>query len=162
MYFHNIKGVGGGCMHIDETKVNNQTFARYLHEAGYTVGMFGKYLNSNPRVAPLGIDAYMTNGGGTYYSPQFDTTGVADLAPHFMKDGGWQGNATEYTTAVVGNTSLSWIKKVAKVMTQTRHAHAARTFAHSSGKMPMSSCLSDTHRGWFLVVRESPRPRVHL
>jgi hypothetical protein len=38
MYFHNIKGTGGGCMHIDETKVNDQTFARYLQEAGYVVG----------------------------------------------------------------------------------------------------------------------------
>ena len=113
MYFHNLKRTGGGCMHIDEGKVNNQTFALYLHERGYTVGMFGKYLNSNPKVAPLGIDAYMTNGGGTYYSPQFDTTGVADLAPYYMKDGGWRGNGSDYTTAVVGNASLSWIKKVA-------------------------------------------------
>jgi hypothetical protein len=49
----------------------------------------------------------MTNGGGTYYSPQFDTTGVSDLAPYFMADGGWHGNNTDYTTAVVGNMSLS-------------------------------------------------------
>ena len=33
-----------------------------------TVGMFGKYLNDNPKSAPPGIDAYMTNGGGTYVS----------------------------------------------------------------------------------------------
>ena len=114
MYFHNLKGTQGGCMHIDENKVNNQTFALYLHQRGYTVGMFGKYLNNNPKIAPLGIDAYMTNGGGTYTHPQFDTTGVSDLAPYYMADGGWQGNSSDYTTAVVGNTSLSWIKKVAK------------------------------------------------
>ncbi len=29
-------------MHVDEDVVNNATFARDLHEAGYTVGMFGK------------------------------------------------------------------------------------------------------------------------
>ena len=86
-YFHNLKQEGGGCMHIDEDKVNPDTFAKYLHARGYTVGMFGKYLNSNPKVAPPGIDAYMTNGGGNYYAPQFDTVGVADLAPYYMADG---------------------------------------------------------------------------
>ena len=74
-------------------QVNNQTFALYLRDEGYTVpvcvgrvfwggssvrgkdschglvagwqvGMFGKYLNNNPRTPPPGIDAYMTNGGG--------------------------------------------------------------------------------------------------
>lgn len=38
-YFHNLKTEGGGCMHIDETKVNPDTFAKYLHMRGYTVGM---------------------------------------------------------------------------------------------------------------------------
>ena len=27
-YFHNIKQVGGGCMHVNESKVNGDTFAR--------------------------------------------------------------------------------------------------------------------------------------
>merc|ERR1712107_863960 len=82
-------------MHIDEKRVNNQTFAMYLKEAGYTVGMFGKYL---------------TNGGGHYFGPQFDTQGVSDLAPYFMEDGGWTGTDDLYTTSVVGNISLSWKK----------------------------------------------------
>lgn len=30
------------CMHVDEGKVNNFTFAPALKAAGYTVGMFGK------------------------------------------------------------------------------------------------------------------------
>jgi len=38
-YFHNLKQTGGGCMHINEGLVNNQTFALYLHNQGYTVGM---------------------------------------------------------------------------------------------------------------------------
>ena len=69
-YYHNLKTTGGGCMHINEDLVNNQTFALYLRNQGYTVGMFGKYLNNNPKQAPPGIDAYMTNGGGNYYAPQ--------------------------------------------------------------------------------------------
>ena len=36
-------------MHVDETKVNNATFARYLKQgAGYVVGMFGKYVGVVP------------------------------------------------------------------------------------------------------------------
>ena len=112
-YFHNIKQSGGGCMHVNENLVNNQTFARYLHERGYTVGMFGKYLNANPKTPPPGIDAYMTNGGGSYYAPQFDTAGVSDLGPYYMPDGSWTGNRSDYTTSVVGNVSLTWIRKVA-------------------------------------------------
>ena len=76
------------------------------------MGGFGQYLNNNPAQAPPGIDAYMTNGGGNYYSPQFDTVGVSDLGPYYMADGGWHGNRSDYTTAVVGNASLSWLRKV--------------------------------------------------
>ena len=50
MYFHNIKqtpGSGrGACMHTDELKVQQNTFAKYLAPAGYKVGLFGKYLNT--------------------------------------------------------------------------------------------------------------------
>ena len=113
-YFHNLKTTGGGCMHIDEGRVNNQTFALYLQQAGWAVGMFGKYLNNNPKQAPPGISAYMTNGGGEYFAPQVDTVGVSDLAPYHMADGSWTGSETDYTTAIVGNTSISWVRKVAK------------------------------------------------
>jgi arylsulfatase A-like enzyme len=48
-YLHNIKvkpsepqPKGGICMHINETKFYNNTFAAHLQSAGYTVGMFGK------------------------------------------------------------------------------------------------------------------------
>ena len=51
-YFHNIKRTGGGCMHIDVDRVNNETFARPLYEAGYSVGMFGKYFPNTPTSYP--------------------------------------------------------------------------------------------------------------
>jgi hypothetical protein len=63
-YFHNIKTNPRGtlpvgsddCMHVNETHVNKATFARRLsEEAGYSVGMFGKYLNNVPKV-PVCLD----------------------------------------------------------------------------------------------------------
>merc|ERR1719482_1291295 len=49
-YFHNIKKVGGSgyCagMHVNYTLVTEANFAKILkEEAGYTTGMFGKYVN---------------------------------------------------------------------------------------------------------------------
>jgi arylsulfatase A-like enzyme len=116
-YFHNIKMVGADpsiwTMHVDEQKVNNATFAKYLAEgAGYTVGMFGKYMNVMPKTVPAGFDAFMGNGGGTYLSPEFQTSGISQLPGVMIPDGNWQGTKDNYTTAVVGNVSIAWIKHV--------------------------------------------------
>ena len=97
-------------MHVDEDLVNNKTFAKYLTEgAGYKVGMFGKYLNNVPNFVPVGFDAWMANGGGDYIAPAFTTARVPGLP-----DGRWRGNVTDYTTAVVGNKSIEWIREKAK------------------------------------------------
>ena len=65
-YLHNIKVAGkndgGYCsgMHVNYSKVNDATFARTLsEEAGYTVGLFGKYLNEMPKTVPPGFDAWL-------------------------------------------------------------------------------------------------------
>merc|ERR1712137_697353 len=111
-YFHNIKQVGGKLwgMHVNETLVNGNTFARVLNEqAGYTVGMFGKYLNVMPDAVPPGFDAWLANGGGDYIAPNFLTKNIDGLP-----DGHWQGTAQNYSTAVIGNTSIAWIKKVGR------------------------------------------------
>ena len=118
-YFHNIKKKNGCpnghaddscCMHVDLNMVNNFTVANTLkQEAGYTVGMFGKYLNKSPKKAPPGFDSYFANGGGTYFAPSFFVENVDGF-----QDGTWHGSKTDYTTAVVGNVSNAWIKKVAK------------------------------------------------
>ena len=117
-YFHNIKKTAGCpnghahagcCMHVDESLVNNYTLASSLkYDGGYTVGIFGKYLNNCPPKAPPGFDAYFANGGGTYFSPSFAVENVDGF-----KDGMWQGSAENYTTSVVGNVSHAWIRKVA-------------------------------------------------
>mmetsp|Transcript_117923 Transcript_117923/g.234923 ORF Transcript_117923/g.234923 Transcript_117923/m.234923 type:complete len:576 (-) Transcript_117923:127-1854(-) len=113
-YFHNIKQVGGrgycAGMHVNYTTVNENTFAKTLKkEGGYTVGLFGKYLNEMPKTVPNGYDAWLANGGGNYISPSFTASGMQ-----------WYGIADghhsfkgEYTTAVVGNASIAWIRKVA-------------------------------------------------
>eukprot|EP00656_Telonema_subtile_P048842 TRINITY_DN5929_c0_g1_i1.p2 TRINITY_DN5929_c0_g1~~TRINITY_DN5929_c0_g1_i1.p2 ORF type:complete len:255 (+),score=60.56 TRINITY_DN5929_c0_g1_i1:177-941(+) len=117
-YFHNIKRTVKPspqapsdiiCMHVNESKVNNATFAKYLAEdAGYSVGMFGKYLNNVPKEVPPGYDAWLANGGGDYVAPQFNTQGLAWAG---IPDGSWRGTEDNYTTAVVGNLSLAWIRK---------------------------------------------------
>jgi N-acetylglucosamine-6-sulfatase len=106
-YFHNIKKTGGAtCMHVDETHVNNATFARFLADgAGYKVGMFGKYLNNVPNYVPLGFDAWMANGGGDYIAPAFATFNCPGLP-----DGHWHGNVSDYSTSVIGNKSIEWIQ----------------------------------------------------
>ena len=113
-YFHNIKAAGknggGYCsgMHVDYEHVNNNTFARVLKEEGnYTVGMFGKYLNEMPATVPPGFDAWLANGGGDYIAPAFMTQNIDGLP-----DGHWRGTAENYSTAVIGNTSIAWIRKV--------------------------------------------------
>ena len=76
--------------------------------AGYTVGMFGKYLNEMPNEVPPGFDAWLTNGGGDYIAPSFQTKNIDGLP-----DGHWTGTSDNYSTAVIGNVSMAWIRKVA-------------------------------------------------
>lgn len=112
-YYHNIKQVGNSVMHVNYDKVNNHTFARIMNEqANYTVSLFGKYLNQMPKVVPPGFDAWMANSGGDYLRPGFQTHGVAGLVDG-MTDGHWSGTSLNYSTAVIGNVSIAWIRKVA-------------------------------------------------
>eukprot|EP00750_Incisomonas_marina_P015751 INCI186.1.p1 GENE.INCI186.1~~INCI186.1.p1 ORF type:complete len:603 (+),score=92.86 INCI186.1:106-1914(+) len=133
-YFHNIKGVNTPewAMHVNESLVNPVTFVRDLKErAGYNTGMFGKYLNVMPDSVPPGFDAWMANGGGNYIKPAFQIMNVTDLVPGMQPTGKldcWNGanhshdagygcfqgtdDPSNYTTAVVGNVSMAWIRKV--------------------------------------------------
>ena len=120
-YFHNLKidptvlpprPLTENVMHVNTTLVHNHTFAVPLKAAGYTVGLFGKYLNwpadwNNP---PEGFDAWFANGGGDYLSPRF----TARNLEHLGLDGVWQGTENDYSTSVIGNVSVAWIDSVAK------------------------------------------------
>ena len=73
-YFHNIRVAepsDGGCMHVNVSLTNDfynkWYFGPHLQQAGYTVGIFGKHLNSyNPTCPPPGVDRWFANGGGEY------------------------------------------------------------------------------------------------
>lgn len=127
-YFHNLKVVGNkGCMHANETLVNDYNFLQILHrDANYNVGMFGKYLNNMPDKVPFGFNAWLANGGGSYLAPSFQVQNV-DGFPN----GTWQGSADDYTTAVVGNASVAWIRKMAtQFPSQPFFAYIAPKSAH--------------------------------
>jgi N-acetylglucosamine-6-sulfatase len=107
------------CMHIDEGRVNNQTFALNLKNQGYTVGFFGKTLNNCPELPFNGVNAWLANGGGEYNNPEFAIYGIEGLSNGMLK---FNENNTQsmhllgsmYSTSVIGNYSLNWVKKVAK------------------------------------------------
>jgi hypothetical protein len=57
-------------------------------------------------------------------SSEATATSAADIAPSFstanvpgLPDGHWRGSASDYTTAVVGNKSIEWIREKAKAGT---------------------------------------------
>lgn len=106
-YFHNIRTQDEArphtdktCMHVNESKVHNFTFATQLQAAGYQVGLFGKYLNGVPNddwtVPPPGFDAWLANGGGDYTAPEFGARGLAPFAG--VHDGMVHFPAANYTT----------------------------------------------------------------
>lgn len=106
----------GGCMRMNTSRDDNpmwwkRSFVRTLHEQGYTTGLFGKVLNKmntygckGGKSIPGGIDRayYMCNGAGFYKQDWFDqgkryTTG---------------NEPENYTTSLIGNRTLEWIRSV--------------------------------------------------
>lgn len=134
-YFHNIRvpQSTGGCMHVDEDKVNPVSFAKYLGEAGYTAAYFGKHLNNCPPKPPPGFDcptcrwfAYGGDtvpghgrGGGYVDSAFYDFQGGQPVSgsPYHPVPGVYQANSSGeyagYSASIVANKSMGWIRKVA-------------------------------------------------
>ncbi len=100
------------------------TFAQYLaEEAGYAVGVFGKYLNRNPMTPdgkfeiPTGVERWFVSPGdeADKASP-LDPSG--EYFPSFYYDnespdgsGVWNNSLGEYETAFLGNRSLAWVRQ---------------------------------------------------
>ncbi|KAK7242146.1 sulfuric ester hydrolase [Aureococcus anophagefferens] len=109
-YFHNVRVSdfrGAGCMHVDS---RNPKFyaewhvATHFRDLGYSVGYFGKHLNTdNPLAAPPGVDRWVANGGGTYLDPSFAVDGVEvafdDCAGRPC-----------YSTSIIGNKTVDWLR----------------------------------------------------
>ena len=167
-YLHNVR-VGaadeGGCMHVDEEKVNTVSFAYYLQAAGYTSAYFGKHLNQCPPKPPPGFacptcrwfayggdTAPGGRGGGYVDSAFFDYVGgVAapttdayhEVAGIYKANHTWDEHAG-YSASIVGNKSIEWVRKVAKlgkpwmVTIGNRASHAPFTpapwYAEGSGR----------------------------
>lgn len=124
--FHNLQlpgqNAGTGCMHIDvKDDVSHpfycrDYFAQHFAKLNYTVGIFGKHLNSeNPsNFLPPGVDEMLINSGGVYTNPTF-TVGTHDTMdpPRTVRF----DNCTNttgmpcYSTSIIGNASLGWIDR---------------------------------------------------
>jgi N-acetylglucosamine-6-sulfatase len=121
--FHNLKtkranDSATSCMHVNVSSnlehyfYKRDYFARYFAESplNYTVGVFGKHLNTkNPVGCPPGVDRWLVNGGGSYLNPTFSwaSSGVQPT-PEVAFD-----NCTNmpcYSTSIIGNSSIGWIR----------------------------------------------------
>ena len=121
---HNLKvptATGGqGCMHIDVAEdldhrfFSEYYFARHFAERNYTVGVFGKHLNTkNPSHPPPGVDRWLVNGGGDFFDPEFDwaSAGVEPTRIRFNNCTDAHGEHLPcYSTSIIGNSSIAWIR----------------------------------------------------
>ena len=134
-YAHNIRmpTPKGGCMHMDTNKVNPNSFASYLQlNASYNVAWFGKHMNQCPAKPPAGFDCpncyWFANGGGSdnepggYVNASFSDYdgGVAHPVDRYHSKAGkykadTNGEFAGYTTSIIANKSIAWIRKVAKL-----------------------------------------------
>lgn len=110
---------GGGCMRMNTSAVTNpewwgNTLPNRLGQAGYTVGLFGKVLNTMTTYGcaapydtlPQNVDRLMIMCSVGYVDSNW-----ADFGPRGLSNNS-VGILPDYTTSVVGNASLSWIRSV--------------------------------------------------
>lgn len=92
---------------------------------------------------PAGFDAWLGNGGGDYIAPAFNTQNISFSGIH-LADGMWHGTEDNYTTAVVGNVSIAWIRHVvAENPDRPFFAYVAPKAAHEPvGFLPLYSRFS--------------------
>jgi N-acetylglucosamine-6-sulfatase len=142
-YFHNLKNQvaseKSGCMHINVTNhpkdpfYSELYFASHLQSAGYTIGVFGKHLNTANMVCPPpGVDSWFINGGGDYFSPTFTVANAGDATARAET---WNnctyGEAGAcYSTSVIGNVSVAWTRRVLAEGTAPLFAYIAVKAPH--------------------------------
>ena len=105
---------------MDTDKVVDFMYASYLEKAGYNNGYFGKNLNACPADAPPGFDCedcyWFANGGGSDSEPG----GYLNATFHDQNStykgkyiGNTAGEYAGYTTSIIANKSIEWVKHVA-------------------------------------------------
>ena len=125
-YFHNIRmdtPTPMACMHVNtSTDFQEHTFGRYLTDAGYTTGIFGKYLNmpgmdsadlcptskNTTAATPKGWDRFFAMCPDTcYFNCTFNDQGTY----HKFNDPAYAGGSN-YATSVMMNETLTWLKSL--------------------------------------------------
>ena len=150
----------GGQHHVNYTGlVAPVNFGTHLHAAGYTTGVFGKWMNeyngelgppSDPAklaVAP-GWDRWfagMGYGNLTYLDNESPTgTYVACPYPGTCAQAAHQG----YTTAILGNKTIEWIRKVATDTPKPFFAYVGATAPHLPDQPPPWYCPGGCPSVW--------------
>lgn len=131
-YFHNIRvntHAQHGCMFVNVSVDTTQSlfyntpenngwyFAPHFKALNYTVGIFGKHLNSdNPISAPHGVDRWFVNGGGDYMNPSFSVANVKESGATVQFNNCSLSHTTDshgscYSTSVIGNQTMAWIRR---------------------------------------------------
>ena len=96
---------------------NGWYFAPHFKTLNYTVGIFGKHLNTdNPMSAPPGVDRWFVNGGGDYMHPSFSVANVNETGAtvQFNNCSHTTDNfnyGSCYSTSVIGNQTMAWIRR---------------------------------------------------
>ena len=92
---------------------------RVCGQAGYKVGVFGKYLNripvhpnGRPQI-PTGVSTWFVSPGDeANKSSRLDSSGEYFPSFYYDGDGVWENTELEYETAFLGNRTLAWIRSV--------------------------------------------------
>jgi N-acetylglucosamine-6-sulfatase len=111
----------GRNMHMNFSLLSpGPTFAQHLAKVGYSVAIFGKYLNRNPLhpsgqpQIPTGVSTWFVSPGDeANKSSALDPSGEYFPSFYYDQAGVWENSELEYETAFLGNRSLSWMREAA-------------------------------------------------